>query len=214
MSMKSGKAPGIDRVEVEALKAALGPLQAQLRQILNNCLRLGIFPKIWKIGSIRALLKGPDKDESLAKSYRPICLLPVLGKAFEKLLIQRLQPVIRDSDFTSDRQFGFVKGRSTEDAIIKVREITDGFHGAYYVLAILFDIAGAFDHVWWPSILHRLKERQCPRNVYEVVADYLRNREVRLVGKHGEVQKQVTRGCPQGSIMGPTFWNLVFDDSP
>ena len=90
--------------------------------LFNSCLNTGCFPRIWKTGSIRTLLKGPDRDESHASSYRPICLLPVLGKCFEKLLLNRLQPVLLDPQFSSNRQFGFRQGLSTEDTIIKMKE--------------------------------------------------------------------------------------------
>lgn len=210
--LRNGKAPGSDGIEVEILKASYQVLHEELLAVYNSCLSLGEFPKIWKSGSIRALLKGPHKDESAPSSYRPICLLPVLGKCLEKLLVQVLQPTFDDARFASCRQFGFKKGKSTEDAILKVKELAAQNQGHSYTMAVLFDIAGAFDNVWWPSILHRLKERQCPKNVYGVIADYLRGREVQLIGKHGFVRKSVSRGCPQGSILGPHLWNLIFDD--
>lgn len=209
--LKNGKAPGLDRIEVEVVKASFAAAPETFLSLFNACLNTGCFPRIWKTGSIRTLLKGPDRDESCASSYRPICLLPVLGKSFEKLLLNRLRPVLLDPQFSSSRQFGFKQGLSTEDAIIRMKEVAAS-RPEKYVLAMLFDIKGAFDSVWWPSILSRLKERGCPSNIFGVMTDYLSSRSVKLVDGHREVQKRVTSGCPQGSHLGPGLWNLVFDD--
>lgn len=81
-----------------------------------------------------------------------------------------------------------------------------------YVVALLFDISGAFDNLWWPSILPSLKQRGCPRNLYRLIASYLSNRKVQITGRHAEAWKQASNGCPQGSILGPSFWYLIFDD--
>lgn len=209
--LRNGKAPGLDRIEVEVLKASYEVLEPELNGLFNACLRKGCFPRIWKTGSIRVLLKSPDKDDSVPTSYRPICLLPVIGKALEKLIARRLEPIFCHEELASERQYGFKKGRSTEDAIIQMRTLVAN-SDKKYALAILFDIAGAFDHVWWPSVLHRLKERGCPKDIYGLITSYLRDRCVKLCGNNEETMKMVTRGCPQGSILGPPFWNLIFDD--
>ena len=81
-----------------------------------------------------------------------------------------------------------------------------------YVLAIALDISGAFDNVWWPSVLHELKRRGCLDNLYRLIRSYFSDRIVQIVGKNETVSKPVTKGCSEGSLLGPSFWNLVFDD--
>lgn len=209
--LANGKAPGLDRIEVEALKGSWPVLGAEIVSLFNACLDWGVFPQKWKHGSIRALIKGPGKDEAAVKSYRPICLLSALGKAFEGVIAKRLAPIFHGEEFCSDRQYGFRPGRSTEDAIVKFRNLTSN-RGEKYVLALLFDISGAFDNVWWPNVMLKLRERGCPGNLYALIADYFRDRKVSMTAAHGRVTKHVTKGCPQGSILGPYFWNLIFDE--
>ena len=79
-------------------------------------------------------------------------------------------------------------------------------------MTLLFDISGAFDNVWWPLDFKSLRERGCPRNVFEVLKSYFDNRRVGLEIGSIRVTKRATRCCPQGSVLGPDCWNLMFDD--
>ena len=79
-------------------------------------------------------------------------------------------------------------------------------------MALLFDISGAFDNAWWPLVFKSLRERGCPRNVFDVLKSYFDNRRVGLEIGSIKVTKRATRGCPQGSVLGPACWNLMFDD--
>jgi len=113
-------------------------------------------------------------------------------------------------DKISRRQFGFMPGKSTEDAVVELRRMVSASEGRYAV-ALLFDISGAFDNVWWPLVLDSLKKRDCPRNVFGVLRSYFVERKVRIALSSVEVSKRATRRCPQGSVLGPTCWNLMFD---
>lgn len=207
--MKHKKAPGPDNFDLEIIKAALPTIENHLLAIYNGCLELGTFPEAWKTGRVVALRKG-TKDETKTGSYRPICLLPILGKTLEALVLLRLNSEI-DNKLKAN-QFGFRTGLSTEDAIVKFGEMVDESAGKY-TIAIFLDIKGAFDNVWWTSVLYELKKKNCSRNIYNILKDYLNNRKVIMRTGNEQVEKIVTRGCPQGSILGPTLWNLVFDSN-
>lgn len=209
--LKNKKAPGHDLIETEVIKAAWPILGEEITALMNNCLRQGCFPQDWKRGVIRVLLKGEGKDKTDPKSYRPICLLPVLSKILEKLISQRLEELFHHHPLSSKKQFGFKKGHSTEDAIVRLRDVANTINEKYAV-AMLFDISGAFDGVWWPGLLYNLKKRNCPRNLYRLIQSYLRDRIMCISSNNTDVMKTATKGCPQGSILGPNFWNLNFDD--
>lgn len=208
-TFKNGKAPGLDIIEVEVLKRACLAIPGQLVKLFNGCLLWSVFPSAWKEGSLRVLLKGEDKDEMNPKSYRPICLLSVVGKLLEKLIRKRLAVSI-DNGQVSRRQFGFMQRKSTEDAIVELRKMVDAATERYTV-ALLFDIAGAFDNVWWPLVMRSLRERDCPANIYKIILSYFENRKVKLSWGVNSVEKRATKGCPQGSVLGPACWNLMFD---
>lgn len=211
LEVHRGRGRGPDLIQVAAYKASYGVLRTKILKLFNACLEFGCFPAVWKVGAVRTLLKGADRDEALAKSYRPICLLPVIGKSLERLKARRFDETFMMPQYAPRRQFGFRRGKSTVDAILEMRRCVEA-SVRKYVLAVLFDIAGAFDNVWWPSVMHYLRERDFPGNLYSLVSDYLSGKRVVLLGRNGGVEKAVTRGCPQGSILAPSRWNLVFDD--
>ena len=151
---------------------------------------------------LRVFLKGEGKDKKDPRSYRPICFLFVIGKLFEKLLMKRLNQTVLAPGRISARQFGFTPGKSTEDAIVELRRIVDSSDNRYTV-ALLVDISGAFDNVWWPLVFKSFRERGCPRNVFEVLKSYFDNRRVGLEIGSIKVTKRASRGCPQGSVLGP-----------
>ena len=84
--MKKGKAPGIDRIDLQIIEKAYPVIKIHLLVILNGSLKYGLFPKEWKIGKLVIFSKGIDKDLTESSSYRPICLLSLLGKTMEPLM--------------------------------------------------------------------------------------------------------------------------------
>lgn len=49
-----------------------------------------------------------------------------------------------------------------------------------YLVAISLDIKGAFDYAWWPAILEKLIELNCPKNLYRLIQSYLSDRTASL----------------------------------
>ncbi|GBP71964.1 Putative 115 kDa protein in type-1 retrotransposable element R1DM [Eumeta japonica] len=79
---------------------------------------------------------------------------------------------------------------------------------------VSLDIEGAFDNAWWPALETQLRALGCPVNLHDLVRGYLRDREVAVKYAGGECRKGTSKGCIQGSIAGPTFWNLILDSLP
>lgn len=205
---KRGKAPGIDGIKVEFIQEGWDLIRGPLLKVLNGCLKFHVFPNRWKGGEIRALLKGEDKNPSLGRSYRPICLLSVLGKLFERVLVDKLDRIFYAG--INEAQFGYMRGRSTEDAIITFRRLVETSESKY-ITGMFVDMTGAFDRVWWPGILHKLRIGGVSGDLFGVLKDYLRGRFVSISSGTWEVGKRVNRGCPQGSVLGPQIWKLIMD---
>lgn len=76
----------------------------------------------------------------------------------------------------------------------------------------ILDISGAFENAWWPLILWKLNEAACPRELYQLIQSYLIDRTAILQIGHVRKSKTLTKGCPQGSVLGPILWNVLFED--
>lgn len=204
------KAPGRDGVTTELVKKSWPLLRWRFLSLMNKMLDLGCFPDIWKAGDLRLLPKRKGLDPTSPKSYRPLSLLPVLGKIAERVILGRLESLVAGSEPFHLSQFGFRPGRSTTDCLLALSDSVQQSQ-ARYVLGVSLDIQGAFDHAWWPLALYSLQIRQCPPNLYSVMQSYLSNRNITFYNSF-QFSKSLSRGCPQGSILGPFLWTLIMDD--
>lgn len=154
-------------------------------------------------------MKAKNKDKTEISSYRPICLFPTLGKIPEGLILSRIKR--RVDDTLTCAQFGFRPGMSTENAIIKLRSVVNE-QDKKYSLGIFLDIKGAFNNLWWPDIIDSLRKIETPNEIITLIQDYLENRIAMIELEAGRVERKVDKGCPQGSLLGPVLWNLVFNN--
>jgi hypothetical protein len=77
-----------------------------LTAMFNAVIRIGYYSIQWKIAQIMMILK-PGKPTEEVTPYRPIRLIPIVSRLFEKLLLTRLKPVLEEQHITPDHQFGF-----------------------------------------------------------------------------------------------------------
>jgi hypothetical protein len=104
-------------------------------------------------------------------------------------------------------QFGFTPKKSAIDAALAVKEYLEG----HIAVLISLDVKGAFDAAWWPGILETLKEFNCPKNyLYSLAESYFSERTAVLTTSSIQMEREVTKGCPQGSCWGPRFWNIQY----
>ncbi len=161
-------------------------IETAVINIFNACLKMGTFPALWKIGKVVIIPKGGDKDPSDPKNNRPILLLSVLGKTLEKLINGRILRCINKSGGLSSKQYGFRKGKSTEDAVCQLVDTVQNCESKY-AIGLFLDISGAFDNLWWPSIMAALKKRGCPPNICNLVSNYLSERVARIKDEYNSL---------------------------
>lgn len=217
-NMKGGKTPGPDEIPNEVVVDVAKTFPEMLLGLFNACLEEGTFPDVWKRQRLALVPKKPNPDGP--SSYRPLCMIDGLGKLLERLILQRLQKHT-ESDATglSENQYGFRRSRSTIDAISHVVGIVrsswaGSVKASGHVAMVTLDIRNAFNSARWQLILKSLRETfRVPRGLMRLLESYL---DDRVLEHHNAtdgtlISKRLTSGVPQGSVLGPTLWNAMYD---
>ncbi len=154
---------GLDAIPARFLHGCVTDLIVPLHCIINRCMLEGIFPTEWKSARMVPIPKVPSP--SAAAHFRPISILPVLSKLMESWLLECLRPFLEPAP----NQFGFWKGRSTEDALAFVQHSINRAMEACVArrkppkVAILsFDIRKAFDQICHAKLVRILECRGVP----------------------------------------------------
>ncbi|KAL4718455.1 hypothetical protein ACJJTC_005004, partial [Scirpophaga incertulas] len=116
-SFNSKKAPGCDGLTSDICLVAMEAYPQIFTNIINRALQLEYFPRCWK-KAVAKIIPKPGKDTyDDIKSYRPIGLIPVLGKLYEKLIINRLTHYMYTTETNNEKQYGFKLQQSTISAL-------------------------------------------------------------------------------------------------
>lgn len=155
--LSNGKAPGSDGIAPEVLKKSKPVLLQKLHELLCLCWESGSVPQDMRDANIITLYKNKG-DRSDCNSYRGISLLSIVGKAFARVTLSRLQ--ILASRIYPESQCWFRAGRSTIDMIFSLRQLQEKCREQQKPLYFAFiDLTKAFDLVSRSGLFKVLKDR-------------------------------------------------------
>jgi hypothetical protein len=208
--LKKRKSNGPTGIPNTAIQIIHSSFPSFLPTLFSKCFHLCHFPRSWKSASV-VLLNKPNKPSHLPTSYRAISLLSGFGKLLEKLINRELTTACEQNSLLLDNQFGFRPKRSTEHALNQLLQHLDNNTNSGLLSAVVgLDIAGAFDHCWWPALFKVLASLPLPANILHLMHSYVQDRTATLTYANTQYTTTVTQGCPQGSVLGPTLWNILF----
>ena len=212
--MANNKAPGIDGFTPDIIKRALHKIITPITKLYNALMGMQYFPDAWKEGFAIFIPKPNSSDRTkTVKDFRPITLLSVLAKVFERLIINRINKFMLANGKLNPRQDGFSKQKSTIHTLHSFRNfIHDNAAKNRSTVAVFLDISGAFDNACWQLIIESLKNKDCPTYLINTVISYFENRKITTNSHNTKLEKIPTQGCPQGSCCGPPLWNTLIDN--
>ena len=185
------------------------PLSHPMTYLFNMTIENEEFPTFWKIFKSVGLYKGKGEREDPA-SYRPIALLNPLSKLIEMEMLSQIDQFMTLNNLWNKNSFAYRKYHSTTNTLLDIMEIwTQNIDQNTQNINMFLDLSAAFDCVSKSTLLDKLKLYKFDTSSRNLIDSYLsyRSQTISVNGKNSR-PLWLKYGLPQGSLLGPIFYNL------
>ena len=208
----STKSVGPDGISLKVLKLCLPALSRVFLALFNKSIILNKFPKAWKHSNILPTAKVPNP--SSLGDYRPVSLLCIISKIFEKILHKQISDYLNQQHLLDSFQSGFQKMHSTQTILTNLTDdICRGHHLDLITILVMIDLSKAFDRVSHEILLKKLSSFGFSENAIGWFSEYLSDRTQSVIYEDkASTTKKIISGVPQGSVLGPLLFLIYLND--
>ena len=208
-------APGYDYITQPMLRTGVGTVAKFWHIIMQNWNDTGIIPMRAKLGCINCISKKKTGEIPIhPMDYRPITLLPIIYKVYERFVRTQLNYFGVESQIHT-LQGGFRTGRGVLEQLGTLRMISEySVENHKPLYCVLLDIQKAYDTVWRKAILYKLRKHfGVPKFMCKLIAGMLCNTKSGMRNNSYITNLfPTTAGVVQGSVISPLLYGVFIND--
>lgn len=214
LELKSSGTRDIDGLDTKILKIACPAIVDKLTYLYNLCIDKQHFPSKFKIAKVIPLHKSGETCNP--SNYRPISILSVLSKPFEKHLYRSLYPFLIKNNLLHDNQSGFRENHSCHTALIQLTDtILHNINENRYTGVLFIDFEKAFDVINHSLLMRKLELYKTSLQFQNIISSFLCDRkQCVIVNNERSNIEPIIFGVPQGSVLGPLLFSIYVNDLP
>ena len=212
-TLKSKHSTGLDGISNTMIKLLPGCYAPILTAQYNDLFAEARWKNEWKQARTVCFNKA-DNPAPTTQQLRPISLLPVLGKVYERLFMLRFQTWLQTRGILPWQQSGARKHQCTTSRVNHLLEqVTNSLRYNTFTPTVFVDFKQAFDMLWQAGLLLKLERLECPTAYLLWITSYFNERSMKL-DINGQLSQSIAiqRGAPQGSVFGPIAYITAHHD--
>jgi len=175
-NIRSYCSTGPDNIPANMIKMVADYLGSPLTDVINTCIKKLYFPSAWKLARICAIPKGNQiKSE---KDFRPISILPVLSKVYERLIFHQLSVFIDKNYVLNSNISAYRKGQSTTTVLQAIRDdIVKAMKRSEVTMMLLAGFSKAFDTICFRNLITKMSKLGFSRDFLIWTLNYVMHRK-------------------------------------